>query len=457
MTDKMINQIVKTMLLIAVIFPVIGYAQGGKVRIHGVIDKLKSCSAEVRYDGLAAGVGTKRNFMMNLDENGHFDTTIIIEKPEYFRIERNILYLSPGDDIQCEIKQDDYEKSIFSGNGSGASNYLTWRLFTKGGSFLSGGIGVKDNFKATKAYIYERADLYSKRLKEFNGLTPKFKKMEEARITADIINSLYSYPSYAYKEFYSENQAEAYKKKTSFENLISKEVNTMLKKINKDDLLDVEAVRVCLLKYIDKNDGDSKLGNNIGVSITLEEMKQTRDLIGKIGYNTNIQCVKEAKEYLLKINTEEFKSELEFAIARVGDLLKGMPAFDFTLTTTDGQCVQLSSFKGKYIYIDFWATWCGPCMYESPYFEALAKKIGNDEIVFIPVSTDTSQKTWLNYLSKNKKELIQYNSNDPVLTEKWNIRGIPRFILIDKDFNIIDSNAPKPSEAKTEEILKKIF
>ena len=116
----------------------------------------------------------------------------------------------------------------------------------------------------------------------------------------------------------------------------------------------------------------------------------------------------------------------------------------------EGNVKHLADFKGKVIYIDLWATWCGPCIQESPAFEALGKKYVGKDIVFLPVSTDTSSIPWLRYLDGHKKELTQYHSNDVALKESWAIMYIPRFILIDKDFNIVNAYAPRPS---SEEIV----
>ena len=83
----------------------------------------------------------------------------------------------------------------------------------------------------------------------------------------------------------------------------------------------------------------------------------------------------------------------------------------------EGNVKHLADFRGKVIYIDLWATWCGPCIQESPAFEALGKKYAGKDIVFLPVSTDITTKPWLRYLDGHKKELTQYHSNDVALKE----------------------------------------
>ena len=67
---------------------------------------------------------------------------------------------------------------------------------------------------------------------------------------------------------------------------------------------------------------------------------------------------------------------------------------------------------------------------------------------------DNSKKTWGKYLNSHSKELVQYHSIDPILKNEWAIKGIPRFVLIDKNFNIVNAYAERPSDAAVYEIIQ---
>ena len=124
------------------------------------------------------------------------------------------------------------------------------------------------------------------------------------------------------------------------------------------------------------------------------------------------------------------------------------------LTLTKENFAQEVLQSDRPVLVDFWATWCGPCIQESPAFAALSEKYKDKDIVFIQLSTDNSRKTWLSYLKQKESVVPQFNSVDNEgLRVNWQIKYIPRFILIDKEFNIVESFAPRPSDP---EIVKSL-
>ena len=118
------------------------------------------------------------------------------------------------------------------------------------------------------------------------------------------------------------------------------------------------------------------------------------------------------------------------------------------------EVLQKAKQENKLIFVDLYTTWCGPCIQESPAFAALSEKYKDKDIVFIQLSTDNSRKTWLSYLKQKESVVPQFNSVDNEgLRVNWQIKYIPRFILIDKEFNIVESFAPRPSDPEITEHL----
>ena len=132
---------------------------------------------------------------------------------------------------------------------------------------------------------------------------------------------------------------------------------------------------------------------------------------------------------------------------------------NFTFPDAGGNNVSLSDFRGKLVYIDIWATWCGPCKKEMPAMKALeAEYKDNQNIVFMGVSIDASKniQKWKDFLVSEQLPGVQLFAGDmagPTLSKPYNIKGIPRFMLVDKDGSLIYVDAPRPSSSEIRAVL----
>ncbi|MFN8355366.1 MAG: TlpA disulfide reductase family protein [Spirosomataceae bacterium] len=122
------------------------------------------------------------------------------------------------------------------------------------------------------------------------------------------------------------------------------------------------------------------------------------------------------------------------------------------LTDAKGKRFTLSDFKGKVVYIDVWASWCGPCRQQFPFSKQMHEKLTEEQrkkIVFLYISIDDTQEAW-----KKAMEQLQlpgehgwseggWNSK---VTQYFGIQAIPRYILIGKDGKMVDANAKRPSD-----------
>ncbi|MEO6523046.1 MAG: TlpA disulfide reductase family protein [Mucilaginibacter sp.] len=126
----------------------------------------------------------------------------------------------------------------------------------------------------------------------------------------------------------------------------------------------------------------------------------------------------------------------------------GKSSYNFILPDVNGNMVSMKDFKGKVIFIDTWATWCGPCKAQIPFLLEIEKAYkGNDNIVFIGLSIDkeTDRQKWLDMLKEKGLEGVQLLDNmGKSFARKYNITAIPRFLMIDKKGNWVEVNCALP-------------
>lgn len=133
-------------------------------------------------------------------------------------------------------------------------------------------------------------------------------------------------------------------------------------------------------------------------------------------------------------------------------LIIGKPSPSFKNYESDkGKKVSLSDLRGKYVFIDVWATWCGPCKYEIPYLKELEAKYHGKNITFLSISVDRQKdkEKWKKMIIKEVLGGIQLLADKEIESQfikDYFIEGIPRFILLDPQGNLISYDTPRPSE-----------
>jgi thiol-disulfide isomerase/thioredoxin len=108
----------------------------------------------------------------------------------------------------------------------------------------------------------------------------------------------------------------------------------------------------------------------------------------------------------------------------------GNPAPDFTLEDLDGNEVSLTSLRGKAVYLNFWATWCPPCVKEMPSVQEVYDKYG-DRVAIYAVNVGESRAVVSEFLEENGYTLAVLLDEDKVVAHRYLVRGIPTNIFID--------------------------
>ena len=206
-----------------------------------------------------------------------------------------------------------------------------------------------------------------------------------------------------------------------------------------------------------------KIGNpQLILNLKEEDFNKKLDMIKK-DYDSLLNSYRNLDSSLVAMGKQQSKQVFDYfknTYARNLTMGKGKPSPKFeNYVNIKGGTKSLDSFKGKYVYIDVWATWCGPCIKEIPSLQKLEKDYHKKNIAFVSISTDESRRSggswekaeqkWRDFVkAKNMSGVHLWSGKDFEFQRAYQINTIPRFILIDPNGNIVDANAPRPSDPR---------
>ena len=179
-------------------------------------------------------------------------------------------------------------------------------------------------------------------------------------------------------------------------------------------------------------------------------LKKTKETIASI-YVSRYNYSKEFDEGLerLQAATERYGLSPRHAedFAKHRSAIPGQPFPEgIVLQDREGNVVDFSTFRGKYVYIDMWASWCVPCLREVPVLQELEKKLKNKKVAFVSISVDANKEAWLKKLDEKNMHGHQLWNSGSTLGSALNVKGIPFFAIYDPDGNLYMHGAPRPSQ-----------
>ena len=132
------------------------------------------------------------------------------------------------------------------------------------------------------------------------------------------------------------------------------------------------------------------------------------------------------------------------------------PFPDITFYDSEGKEHTFEEFKGYYVYIDIWASWCVPCCKEIPHLQKLEKELNTPAVKFPSVSIDKNEKNWKKKIAELNLHGNQWFNKDDEISNFLNINAIPRFLLYDKEGKLMNIDATRPSNPQTKEMLEQL-
>lgn len=366
-------------------------------------------------------------------------------------------YVQKGNNITIEYDSDNFTETVkYSGNGVEVSNYLliksrkTTDLKGEGSAFFE----LEEDAYKSKAKEIKTTSIAL--LDSIKGISTDYIEKEKRNLEYEYLASLNMYESYHAH----------YAKKPDF-----KVSDDFLKEMegldytNEEDFIFSNYYASLVSSHYTKKandlmESDSTMSRDLVFLKTFSSIPQ-EVIKNKLLYNYsqfNITYTDDFetfyKTFMEGSSDEKHKEEITKTYTKLKAVAKGQPSpkfFDYE--NYKGGTTSLDDLKGKYVYIDVWATWCGPCIAEVPFLKEVEKKYHNKNIEFVSLSIDAKKdyEKWKNMVSERELKGIQLfadNSWNSKFVKDYQIMGIPRFILIDPEGNIVNSNAPRPSDKK---------
>lgn len=373
----------------------------------------------------------------------------------YYGEKTKNVYLQKGDDVTISFDANDFDNTFaVKGGNEKAIDYLNKIQLTG----LSNEVYIQpwSEFKAT----VDKKIASMKRLLKARKFAAddKFLKMEEGRITYFYANAFLMYPvSHTYLT-----------QDTTL--VLGKDYYDTLRQYVKedDDLADNDEYRNYMIETAHVFDEAGKNIRQLYPKVLAE--------MSYIGENTKSDKVRESLIHFLAFtyvegNGVENITDLQnlyytyVTSPRLNEIFKkacakwdkaaaGRTSPMFKGVDVNGKEMTLRDFRGKYIYIDMWATWCGPCQKELPFLKKLEEKFKGRNIVFVGLSIDQDKAKWAARVKSGALSGTQLHiGKGSKFQSDYRISGIPRFILLDPNGRIVNPDMTRPSSEDTEKIL----
>lgn len=355
------------------------------------------------------------SYTTTTNEDGIFEITFSLDSSIYLNLSHGVevtaMYVKPGDKINLKINTKQFDESIMY-EGSATSSFLAKKyLLEEDGNFF----GEVFYLSSSEEYKTILDEYKISLINEFGAIMDSsFIKRELTGIDKSIayyISRQEKLSKYGKDvRIYMMEKREVAKKfnfYAAIDSLNSIEFNDMLKDYSTE-------FNALLNKVIDK-----------GYIITeKEEIEKITSIWGE-----------------RKIAADNVPKE-------------GEPAIDFTYPDKDGNKFSLSSFKGNLVYVDVWATWCGPCIEQTPALQKLEEEYHGENITFLSISVDNDKDAWLKMVDEKELGGTQLWADGwSGITKDYAIFGIPRFMLFSTDGNVISTDAPRPNSDEIRGLL----
>ncbi|WP_167610882.1 TlpA disulfide reductase family protein [Maribellus sediminis] len=458
----------KIALLFLIAFTVFACTKKSPVTITGKITNPLNETVVIQNDFL------DQKDTITLGEDGTFSVEINLDKAYMGYLWngnlRMALYMIPGTTINLDFNADDFENgspsdTIFSGDGS-APSALLLSLQDKGLrlSVLLMKMSV-DSFvmqvDSVKTLIDKTVNMFSAENKFSEEFTDVLTLIEKIKIAGYYKNYMNYHPRFAptdttsipesfqeYVDGIPLDQVDKYIGITDYKSFLTMHYQGQIQEELKADT----TLKRASVDYFSKN---------IDLILASEAPVRVKDVMGR-SLVSSYSYMPDSIQQLIKSRYKEMLTdpenikEFEGVVATIEKTKPGTVAPSFNYIDINGDMVSSESLLGKVVYIDVWATWCGPCRGEIPSLKKMEEELDDRPIAFVSISIDDDKEAWEKMVKEDELgglQLFAEGAWQSDITKAYAIRGIPRFIMIDKEGKIVNANASRPSNPQTKEKL----
>jgi len=181
----------------------------------------------------------------------------------------------------------------------------------------------------------------------------------------------------------------------------------------------------------------------------IRELLKTDVLYAALEQVNNSSINPLVKRFQREVKDEMYQRLIDRRYVNLVPVGNGTIAPEIEGISATGKRIKLSDYKGKYVYVFVWATWCAPCKVELPFYEKMIADYAGDNIEFLGVSVDKDKEKWLESFMYDKypgtQILVRGDWNSPLIQD-YKIQSVPHFILIGPNGEILEKDAPRPTK-----------